>query len=98
MSVSQLAKGLGRPIKRSYNVPDEIKLTCDVHKWMGAWIIVRDNPYFALTGEDGTFEITEIPPGSYTMVIWHESLERIEKKVELGADAAHVEDVEMRLK
>jgi plastocyanin len=98
MSVSQLAKGLGRPIKRTYNVPDEIKLTCDVHKWMGAWIIVRDNPYFAHTGEDGTFEITDVPPGTYTMVIWHESLERIEKRVELGADAVHVEDVEMRLK
>jgi len=98
MSVSQLAKGLGRPIKRSYGTPDEIKLTCDVHKWMGAWIIVRDNPYFAQTGVDGTFEITDIPPGTYTMVIWHESLERIEKKVELGADAAHVEDVEMSLK
>ena len=98
MSVSQLAKGLGRPIKRSYNAPDEIKLTCDVHKWMGAWIIVRDNPYFALTGEDGTFEITEIPPGSYTMVIWHESLERIEKKVEIGGDAVYVENVEMSLK
>jgi plastocyanin len=98
MSVSQLAKGLGRPIRRSFAMPDEIKVTCDVHKWMGAWIIVRDNPYYALTGEDGAFEITDIPPGSYTMVIWHESLERVEKKVELGVDATHVENVEMKLK
>jgi plastocyanin len=98
MSVSQLAKGLGRPIKRKFNTPDEIKITCDVHKWMGAWIIVRDNPYYALTGEDGTFEITDVPPGSYTMVIWHESLERVEKTVEFGADAVHVEDVELQLK
>ncbi len=98
MSVSQLAKGLGRPIKRSFKMPDEIKVTCDVHKWMSAWIIVRDNPYYALTGAAGTFEITDIPPGSYTMVIWHESLERIEKKLELAADATHVEDVELKLK
>jgi plastocyanin len=98
MSVSQLAKGLGRPIKRTFDTPDEIKVTCDVHKWMGAWIIVRDSPYYALTGEDGTFEIADIPPGTYTLVIWHESLERVEKKVELGAGATHVEDVEMTLK
>lgn len=98
MSVSQLAKGLGRPIKRTFDTPDEIKVTCDVHKWMGAWIIVRDNPYYALTGEDGTFEITDIPPGTYKMVIWHESLERVEKEVQFGVGATHVEDVELRLK
>jgi len=98
MSVSQLATGLGRPIKRVFDTPDEIKVTCDVHKWMGAWIIVRDNPYYAITGEDGTFEITDIPPGTYTLVIWHESLERVEKTVELGAGAAHVETLEMTLK
>lgn len=98
MSISQLAKGFGRAIKRTFEYPDEIKVTCDVHKWMGAWIIVRDNPYYALTGEDGTFEITDIPPGTYTMVIWHESLERVEKEVEFGAGATEVEDLEMRLK
>jgi plastocyanin len=98
MSVSQLAKGLSRPIKRSFDTPDEIKVTCDVHKWMGAWIIVRDNPYYALTGEDGVFEIMDIPPGAYTMVIWHESLDRVEKKVELAAGATRVEDTEMTLK
>jgi plastocyanin len=98
MSVSQLAKGLGRPIKRTFDEPDEIKVTCDVHKWMGSWIIVRDNPYYALTGVDGTFEITDIPPGTYTMVIWHESLERVEKEVELAAGATVVDDTELKLK
>jgi len=97
MSVSQLAKGLGRAIKRKFDKADEIKVTCDVHKWMGAWIIVRDNPYFALTGEDGVFEIPDIPPGTY-MVIWHESLERVEKKLTFGADGEIVENVEMGLK
>jgi len=98
MSVSQLAKGLGRPIKRTFDIPDEIKVTCDVHKWMGAWIIVRDNPYYAITGEDGTFEIADIPPGTYKLVVWHESLDRVEKNVEFAAGATHVEQVEMTLK
>jgi plastocyanin len=98
MSVSQLAKGLGRPIKRTFSAPDEIKITCDVHKWMGAWIIVRDNPYFSMTAEDGTFEITGVPPGTYKMVVWHESLERLERTVTLEAGAARVEDAELKLK
>ncbi len=90
ISVSQLAKGAGRPIKRTFSTPDEMKVTCDVHKWMSAWVIVRDNPYFALTGEDGTFEITDVPPGSYKMVVWHESLERVERTVQLEAGAVRV--------
>jgi len=98
ISVSQLAKGAARPIKRTFTAPDEIKVTCDVHKWMSAWIIVRDNPYFALTGEDGAFEINGVPPGSYKMVVWHESLERVERTVKLEAGAARVEDVELKSK
>jgi plastocyanin len=98
ISVSQLAKGLGRPIRRTFQKPDEIKVTCDVHKWMGAWIIVRDTPYYAVTAEDGTFEIAGVPPGTYKLVVWHESLERVERTVKLEAGATRVEDVPMKLK
>jgi uncharacterized surface anchored protein len=35
---------------------------------MRGWIYVVDNPYYAVTGEDGTFEITDVPPGEYTLV------------------------------
>jgi len=98
MSVSQLAKGLGRPIKRSFDLVDEIKVTCDVHKWMSAWILVRDNAYYSQSGEDGAFEITEIPPGKYKVVFWHESLERIEKEIEFTANTSYLEDVVMTLK
>jgi len=98
MSVSQLAKGLGRAIKRTFTAPDEIKITCDVHQWMGAWIVVRDSPYYSLTGEDGVFEIVGIPPGSYKLIVWHESLERVERSVTLKASVTCVEDVQLKLK
>ncbi len=98
ISVSQLAKGASRPIKRTFTAPDEIKVTCDVHKWMSAWIIVRDNPYFAVTGEDGAFEISGVPPGSYTMVVWHESLQRVERTVKVESGAVRVEDAELKSK
>jgi len=59
---------------------DKVKLTaeepfhvkCDVHPWMGATIAVLNHPFFAVTGEDGTFEIKNVPPGKYKVEAWHE--------------------------
>jgi hypothetical protein len=45
---------------------------CDVHPWMNAWIGVFDHPWFAVTGEDGTFTIEHVPPGRYTLAAWQE--------------------------
>jgi hypothetical protein len=45
-----------------------VRVDCDAHGWMEGWIIVRDNPYYALTGADGKFSITGIPPGTYNLV------------------------------
>lgn len=41
---------------------------CDAHGWMLGWIYVVDNPYYALTGTDGKFSITDVPPGEYSLV------------------------------
>lgn len=49
-------------------------IKCDVHPWMAAWISVMDNPYFAVTGENGEYEITGLPTGKFTIVAWHEKL------------------------
>lgn len=96
LNVSLLAKGMGRPVSRTLKLPDEIKVTCDAHKWMSAWIIVRDNPYFSVTGNDGAYVIEDIPPGTYTMTTWHESLGRVERTVQLAAREARSEDVELK--
>ena len=48
--------------------PGLVRVDCDAHGWMLAHIYVADSPYYALTGKDGSFSITEIPPGSYTLV------------------------------
>ena len=51
-----------------------IPIKCNVHSWMHAYIGVVDNPYFAVTGPDGTFEWKNVPPGDYTIGVWHEKL------------------------
>ncbi|HTS55695.1 MAG TPA: hypothetical protein VMH26_20695 [Burkholderiales bacterium] len=45
-----------------------VRVDCDAHGWMLAHIYVADSPYYALTGKDGSFSITDVPPGQYTLV------------------------------
>jgi hypothetical protein len=49
-----------------------IRMTCDIHSWMLAYIMVFDHPFFAVTGPDGSFEITGVPTGVQNLVIWQE--------------------------
>lgn len=51
-----------------------IPLKCDVHFWMVAYLHALAHPFFAITGEDGTFAITGLPDGAYTLEAWHEKL------------------------
>ncbi|HHT9117523.1 MAG TPA: hypothetical protein ACFYD1_02735 [Candidatus Hypogeohydataceae bacterium YC38] len=66
----------GEPIYRRFNFPEIVKIGCDIHREMSAWIVVRDNPYYSITGEEGGYEISNIPPGQYKLGLWHESLQR----------------------
>ena len=51
-----------------------IKFKCDVHPWMTGYVAVATNPFFAVSGADGTFAIDKLPPGTYTLEAWHERL------------------------
>lgn len=75
-------------ISSTYAEPDRIPVRCDMHGWMKAYIVVVDNPYFAVTGESGAFKIDGIPPGTYKLTVWHEKLGEQTKEVVIkgGAD------------
>lgn len=49
-----------------------IPVKCNVHPWMRAYIGVVGHPFFAVTGDDGSFTIKGLPPGTYTLEAWHE--------------------------
>lgn len=51
-----------------------VPFKCDVHQWMQAWVGVLDHPFHATTGQDGTFRLDGLPPGTYTIEVWHERL------------------------
>jgi plastocyanin len=64
---------------------DVVELRCDVHPWMHAYVVVHDHAHFAVTGEDGTFTLPGLPPGTYTVEAWHPVLGTREVKVKVGA-------------
>lgn len=51
-----------------------ITIKCDIHPWMGCYVGVSTHPFFAVTGEDGKFKISGLPPGTYEVEAWHEKL------------------------
>ena len=62
-----------------------IPVKCNVHSWMRSYIGVVAHPFFAVTGDDGTFTIKGLPPGTYTIQTWHEKYGPMEQQVTVGA-------------
>jgi len=70
-NVAMPIKGQKLPIPM--RKPGLMKLQCDAgHTWMNGWIYVFDHPYYAVTDEKGAFAIKDLPPGEYTLELWHE--------------------------
>ncbi|TIX37701.1 MAG: hypothetical protein E5V19_08175, partial [Mesorhizobium sp.] len=60
-----------------------VRVDCDAHGWMEGWVYVVDNPYYAVTGADGKFSITDVPPGNYKLVAIHPFTGPIEQPVKV---------------
>lgn len=69
-----LGQAQGNVTTRVFAKPEIVRIKCDIHPWMSAWIGVFGHPFVAVTGEDGVFRIPGLPPGRYEITTWHESL------------------------
>jgi plastocyanin len=73
----------GEERAKIFNAKEIIRLFCDVHPWMVAWIVVLDHPLYSATGPDGRYKIKGLPPGKYTLEVWHESYKPVTQQIEV---------------
>lgn len=78
--------------------PEPFEVKCDIHAWMRAYHIALDHPFCAVTGDDGTFEITGLPAGTHGFKVWHEGVNGgyISRNLEvtINADATTETEIE----
>lgn len=63
-----------RKISIAMEVSETFRVQCDIHKFMTGWFVVADHPYYVLTDAEGRFTLKDVPPGTYKLQIWHETL------------------------
>jgi len=73
-----------------------IPVKCNVHPWMRSYIGVVNHPFFAVTGDDGTFTIKGLPPGTYTIQVWHEKYGTQDQQVTVGAKESKTVDFSIK--
>jgi hypothetical protein len=69
------------PFDRLLTKPAELEVTCELHPWTKAYVLVLDHPYFAMTGKAGDFSIDGVPAGTYHLRAWHPVLGLVDQTV-----------------
>ena len=93
--LGRYAPGQSKSVK--FDKAGLVKVRCDIHEHMRAFIHVLDHPYFALADADGSYSIPDVPPGKYKLVIWKEFFDFERKTIEV-ADADARFDVKLSLR
>ena len=86
----------GRTIPITFGRPEIVRIDCDLHSWMTAWVVVAAHPFYAVTNAEGQFSFDKLPAGSYRLQIWHERLGTLERKVTVPENGNAAVTVEMK--
>ena len=77
----------GSTMEETFPRPEiAIPVKCNVHPWMRGYVAVFRHPYFVVTGKNGSFDLSNLPPGTYTIEAWHEKLGTAIQKITIGAN------------
>jgi len=96
-NIAQLPKAA--PISRAFGKQEQlfVKVKCDVHRWMFAFIAIFDHPFFAVSGKDGSYKISNLPPGKYTIEAIHRKAGKVSREIEI-TDAPATLDLTLEIK
>jgi plastocyanin len=81
----------GRSKSVRFDRPGIVRVFCEIHSHMSAFILVFNHPYFSVTTADGRYQISRIPPGRYTLVAWNEGSIRESRQIVMPEDGGAVE-------
>ena len=80
-------------VTRTFANPEiMVHFKCDVHPWMSAYVGVMSNPFYSVTGDNGTFSLKELPAGDYEVAAWHEKYGEQVQKIKVGDGEAKTVD------
>jgi hypothetical protein len=75
----------GEPVHHTFERAGGYHVACDIHPGMTAFILVRPHAFSVSADNDGTFEMRDVPPGTYRLTVWSlDETRRIERRVEIG--------------
>ena len=94
--VTETDEGQVVPLDHALDTPGQIEVRCDPHPWTRGFIAVFDHPYFAVTTTNGGFAFDSVPPGTYTVRVWHERLGTVSREVVVPPDGVVSVDLELR--
>ena len=95
-SINKAQPKFKKTMTEKFEKPEIIKLTCDVHSWMLAWVAVMPHPFFGVTDGNGTAKIENVPAGKQTIEVWHEVLGKGSKEVDVKAGQTTKVSIEMK--
>jgi plastocyanin len=87
--LGRYAKGRSRSVR--FDRPGIVRVFCDIHSHMSAFILVFAHQFFAVTDDEGRYRIDRVPPGSYTVSVWSEGAQRASRSVTLPERGGEVE-------
>jgi plastocyanin len=85
-----------RTIPVTFAKPEIVRINCDLHSWMIAWVVVSAHPYYAITGADGQFSFDNLPPGKCELHFWHVRLGTAQASATVGDQQPARVTVEMK--
>jgi len=88
LNVSQPEQGNAFTKKIKLRRGTAMKIECDAHDFMHAWVFVAKNPYYAIVDDNGAFTIADVPPGKYVLKAWHGRLGETKTKIEVKPGGA----------
>lgn len=86
----------GKSTEEAFTEAEPVKVTCDMHPWMNAWVYVTDATHWTLTDADGNFSLDGLPPGEHEVTFWHETLKTQTKKIVVGEDGKVAAPMEIK--